>query len=230
MPINIKTGERYNFDFKKLIDFPKKYYNSKQFSRYLSDWQALLYRFDNMAEDEYNFFVDKCKKDIMSAPEIFQFIQAYTGDQNPYIFHFNIDNIISEIKNLRLKGKWISVKKLSQMATYDKSIDLNTYNIKRHPIIICSLCQPKSGYLVIDGNTRLNYHLVHHKWFIKYIYYDIKIRSDFLFSIDWAIYNFVNETNILIQDYQDENLMELNIGNSKIYNEDFIKEVNKAYI
>lgn len=224
MPIDFCNGEWYTFDFNKLLNDFKKNSNSNQFNKYLDDWKILLVELDNKSAIEYNYYAEKYISCEIK-PEFYQFRQKYMNNKNPYIFHFNIDNILKNIMNSKYKKYLANVKKIASIVSYDNSIIIDSRKIKREPIVLCELPMPKYRYMVIDGNTRLNYFLNNNKWLIKYIIYNIQYKSDFLLSIDWATYNFVMEIEKIINIKNSDKLGKI-IANSKIYNPFFLKETN----
>lgn len=229
MPVDIFKGEYYKFDFDKLMAMPKDVYKSDRFNKYLNDWNTLLHRLDNISIKEYNLFVNTFNRKWYY-PEYYQFTQMYMERHNPYIFNFSIEYILSNIKRLGLKKRYIGVKKLSKIASFDETITLDGRTVKPDPIIICPFILPNAKFVILDGNTRINYYLKSNKFFTSYIIYNITSKKDFLLSVDWAMYNFVYELNTFIKDCNNKNKMETNLINSKIYLSTFIDEANQNYI
>lgn len=228
MPVDVFKGEYYKFDFDKLTAMPKKVYKSDRFNKYLNDWNTLLCRLDNISPQEYNLFVDTFNRKSY-CPEYYQFTQKYIEGHNPYIFNFFIEYILSNIKRLGLKKRYIGVKKLSKIASLDDTIALDDRTVKTDPIVICPFILPNTKFVIIDGNTRMNYYLENNKLFTSHIVYNITGKNDFLLSVDWAMYNFVNEINAFIQDYNNKDRMEANLISSKIYLPAFIDEANRNH-
>lgn len=228
MPVDVLKGKYYKFDFDKLTTMPKKVYESDRFNKYLKDWNILLHRLDNISLQEYNLFVDTFNKKFY-CPEYYQFTQMYIEGHNPYIFNFFIEYILSNIKTLGLKRRYISVKKLSKIASLDETITLDGRTVKPDPIVICPFILPNAKFVILDGNTRMNYYLENQKLFTRHIIYNITSKNDFLLSVDWAMYSFVNEINAFIQDCKNKDKMELNLISSKIYLPAFIDEANRNY-
>lgn len=228
MPINIYTGKSYKFDFNSLTNIPTSYYNSKEFLIYLHDWETLLNKFDKNACTEYTNFINSCNT-FSAQPEYFQFSQPFIDGSAPYIFHFNIERILFNINNSHYHTKTTLMKSFIKSVSYDTTIILDDRKVKKTPIIICELLMPKYKYVVIDGNTRLNYFLKNNKWFVQYTIYAPNQKNDFLLSVDWAMYHFTTEVNKIIQDYNNDEKMIQNIKNSKIYNQMFIDEFNREY-
>lgn len=197
MPVDVFKGEYYKFDFDKLIEMPKDKYKSDRFNKYLNDWYSLLHRLDNISINEYNLFVYTFNRKCY-CPEYYQFTQMYMEEHNPYIFNFFIEYILSNIKTLGLRKRYIGVKKLSKISSLDETIVLDGRTVKPDPIVICPFFLPNAKFVILDGNTRMNYYLKNNKIFISYIIYNITSKNDFLLSVDWAMYSFINEINAFI--------------------------------
>lgn len=228
MPIRADSGTEYSFDFGKFIDPLNDVYCSNSFTQYLEDWKSLLYKLNREAWKEYAFFESRFSPDGNS-PEVYQFVHESGNGENSYVYNFNIEDIllrISEEKPHKSLGlTWL----ISKTASYDSSIILDDRGVKSDPIVLCKFLLPNAFFLVVDGNTRLNYCIENHKLFIKYYLYEIKHKEDFLFSVDWAMYNFVNEVNMICQDHWNKKKMEANIQRSRIFNSSFLAEANRVY-
>ena len=229
MPVDFNTGERYKFDFKKLISPSMVLYHTNEYNKYLNEWINLLIALDNSSMDEYNHFVLYCGLDMNKAPEFFQYKQAYVTNEPPYIYNFNIDRIIYNSKESETQINYALVSKLVNRIVYNSQIILDGRKVKKEPIILCELYMPKYHYLVIDGNTRLNYWLKHHKIIAEYVIYSPTKQNEFLSSVDWAMYNFINEIHTILQDYKNDELMQQHIQTSKIYDKLFIEECHRKY-
>lgn len=216
MPIDINEGKLYDFNFTELMKSPASLYNTAEFLDYLNKWKTILAYYDQKAYAEYCSFVDQCSI-LEYSPEYFQYTQQYVEHHPPYIFHFNIDRILKKISESRLPSKSIFVRKLAAIASFDTTISITNPSIKRDPIVLCKLYMPQYQYIVIDGNTRLNYYLMRRKLFTKYIIYEIEDKADFLLSVDWAMYSFIMEVTDFIQDRTDDQKMLENIKNSIIF-------------
>lgn len=216
MPIDINEGKLYNFNFGELIKAPASLCDTAEFLDYLNKWKIILEYYDQKAYTEYNSLVDQCSI-LNYCPEYFQYTQQYVEHYPPYIFHFNVDRIIKRIHESRLRSKLISVNKLLALASFDTTITISDLKIKRDPIVLCKLYTPQYQYIVIDGNTRLNFYLMRKKIFTKCIIYEIKDKSDFLLSVDWAMYCFIMEVTNFIQDYDNDHKMHEKIKNSIIF-------------
>lgn len=228
MPVDFHNEKYYEFDFDKLTTMPKEVYESDRFNKYLNDWNTLLHKLDNISRQEYNFWINTFNSKSYY-PEYYQFTQKYINGCNPYVFNFHIEYILSNIQRLGLKKRHIGVKKLSKIASLDKTITLDGGTVKSDPIVICPFILPNAKFVILDGNTRMNYYLENNKLFTRHIIYNITSKNDFLFSVDWAMYSFVNEINAFIQDYRNKDKMESNVISSKIYLSTFISEANRNY-
>lgn len=226
MPIDFNNGEYYRFDFKKLTNILTQYYNSKNFIQYLDKWKSLLIKLDNEVYEEYNHFAKEYDR-RENKPEFYQFSQKMLGNEKNYIFQFNIENILKNIKNDKYKRKITIVKKIEKIASYDKTIILDSRKVKDEPIVLCELHMPNFKYTVIDGNTRLNFFIKRKRLLIKYIIYKVKNKNDFMLSIDWATYNFIMEIESIFKNCKNINKIEKKICKSKIYDPIFLQEANK---
>ncbi len=228
MPIRVDSGSVYSFHFERFFEPLTDVYCSTSFTQYLDDWVSLLYKLNREAPKECAIFESRFTPDGCS-PEVYQFIHEFGNGENPYIYHFNIENIllkISEDKPCESVGlTWL----ISKTVSYDSSIILDDRGVKPNPIVLCKFLLQNTMFLVIDGNTRLNYCIKNHKRFIKYYLYEIRHKEDFLFSVDWAMYNFVNEVNMICRDHYNKRKMEANIQKSKVFNSSFLAEANRAY-
>lgn len=228
MPVDVFNGKYYKFDFDELTTKLKGDYKSDKLNKYLNDWNILLHRLDNISLQEYNLFVDTFSRRSYY-PEYYQFTQIYAEGYNPYIFNFFIDHILSNIQKLSLKKKYIYVKRLSKIASLDNTIALDDRSLKTDPIVICPFILPDADFIVIDGNTRMNYYLKSNKLFTSYIIYNIISKEDFLLSVDWAMYNFVYELNTFLKKYKSKDKLESVLIKSKIYLQTFIDEANRDH-
>ena len=228
MPIRADIGTEYSFNFGRFIDPLNNVYCSASFTQYLEAWKSLLYKLNQEAQKEYNFFESRFSPDG-SSPEVYQFFHESGNGENPYVYHFNIENILLRINQEKLRKFWGLTRFISKIASYDSSIVLDDRGVKPNPIVLCEFLLPNAFFLVIDGNTRLNYCIENHKRFIRYYCYKVKHKEDFLFSVDWAMYNFVNEVNKICRDHCNKNKMESNIQKSKIFNSSFLYEANRTY-
>lgn len=228
MPVDVFNGKYYKFDFDELTTKLKGDYKSDKLNKYLNDWNILLHRLDNISLQEYNLFVDTFSRRSYN-PEYYQFTQIYSEGYNPYIFNFFIDRILSNIQKLSLKKRYIYVKRLSKIASLDNTIALDDRSLKTDPIVICPFILPDADFIVIDGNTRMNYYLKSNKLFTSYIIYNIISKEDFLLSVDWAMYNFVYELNTFLKKYKSKDKLESVLIKSKIYLQTFIDEANRNH-
>ncbi len=228
MPILADSGMEYFFDFEQVIESLIDFYYSASYTKYLEDWKALLYKLNRTAQAEFALFESKCTPDGKS-PEMYQFLHEYGDDANTYAYHFNIENILSNISENEPHKSLAPTKLIANIANYDSSIILDDRGVKPDPIVLCEFWLPNSKFLVIDGNTRLAYHLATHKWFVEYYTYEITHKEDFLFSVDWAMFNFVKEVNRILRNHRNKRKMEINIQNSKINNSSFIAEADRIY-
>lgn len=228
MPICADSGTEYPFNFEQIIDPLKDVYCSTNFTQYLEEWRLLLYKLNRESQREYTLFESRFSPDGKS-PEIYQFVQEIENGEPEYFYHFNIENILLKINEESLRKSLGLTWYVSKIASYDSSIILDDRGVKHEPIVLCKFLTSNAKFIVIDGNTRLNHYIKNHKFLIRYYIYEINHKEDFLFSIDWAMYNFVNEVNIICQDHYNKRKMEENIRKSKIFNPTFLAEANRVY-
>lgn len=195
MPIDIFKGEYYSFKFEQFIKYICTLFSNKYIKEYFTRWINILNELNCISILEYhqhmNTRADYEKNNRRY--EMFTHEVYLNNSYIPYIFHYDIEQILSRIP--QKKYNKMKTKELIEITRYDNSELLTKQQIKKSPIIIVPFADVDSYYLVIDGNKRLTYRVKKRKRITKYILLNDINKSDFILSCDWAMYFLYCEIN-----------------------------------
>lgn len=181
------SNNSYSFPFELFLNqfeplsvsYPKTY-------NYINRWRDIFIKLEAKTLKEYQDF-NSIQKDNNKSYEYFQYSLDFPQFSSKFIFHFDIEKIKNNVKYIR--KKYIFTKRIANSVCYDKTAnDLFSLNT----IIVCPFYHHSKRLLVIDGNHSLSSAIKYKKPFVRYVHY-FPHSSDFIFSIEWAMYLFINE-------------------------------------
>lgn len=187
MLFDLYSKNSYSFPFELFfnqfeplsISYPKAY-------NYINRWREIFIKLETKTLKEYQYF-NSIQKGNTKPYEYFQYSLDFPQFSSKFIFHFDIEKIKNNAKSIRKKHMF--TKKISNSVCYDKTA---TDKFSLNTIIVCPFYHHSSNLLVIDGNHSLLSAIKYKIPFVRYIYY-FPHSSDFVFSIEWAMYLFINE-------------------------------------
>ena len=191
---NINNNQQINFPFDKFIYEVSNKFSSKIIKDYIFNWNRYFDIFESVFEIEYNEFFKRYFpfEQNNKRYEYFQFTQHFDEVNSFYIYNFDIEEL--KIRTKKLKSQRMSTKKLEKISHYYFYSNIPKLKIN-NPIILYPFYLGNKNFLIIDGNHRFSYRLNNNKLFTKAIFLDSANVSDFIFSIDWAMFMFVREIN-----------------------------------
>lgn len=189
MPFDLNSFEHYEFNFDDLLAPLIQYRNDDFFIHYIQSWSRIFHEFESRIPTELSSFLGSHNDISKVMHEYFQYEQSFSENNSHYIFHFDIEHIKHTVSN---QNKQImSTHKF--LALIDKNpIDKQCFSL--HPVVIVPYITETANYIVVDGNHGLATALKYKFPFIRYVLYRPNL-NDFIFSIDWAFYNFYNDIN-----------------------------------
>ncbi len=209
MLIDLYSGNYYTFSFKELFEYLHSLSQMPIYTEYLNKWKSLLSLLEKNVEAEKKNFQRISAN--FSNYEWYQFECSIPQISSRYLYHFNIESILSNINYKN--SKYAFVHRISKIAKHNFISNVDKTKLKKDPIVISPLLTTDCFYTVIDGNARLSYKIEKHSPFVKYCVYYPKNMSDFLFSVDWGVYWLTYEVNCIMNHHD----MEKAIKQSIIY-------------
>lgn len=215
---DIIKNYKFGFFLKLFFEIYREYSDTEEYQLYLSKWEYILSLLRKSIKSDYKQY------NKLIIQEIYQYEFPFKLNfAEKYTFFFNIDNILKKVDFSDYKI--FDVEELKNNAV-TKKIDIIDDKVKSDPIILINFNKINPTNVVIDGNTRLSYHIDKGYSTIKAITYEANNRDDFILSFDWAFFCFFSEmTGLLKLRNSDKFLPELK--KSFIYSENFISEVNQ---
>ncbi len=196
MPINFEKKSIYTIDYELLYKFLNKFdiFKNKDIqSGYLSDWLALLKRYDKLSISNINNLVYNLPSTC--------FLYYFYYDSILLRVNFNVSNLVTLAQlnpPINFESKYFSVELenscsffWNKPSTFIKNIN-NTNPIVAVPFYLA----PTSKYLIVDGNHRIARAL---KFDVPIIQISILSNKDlidkkyFLSEFDFYLYVFINE-------------------------------------
>lgn len=192
---NINNNEEINFPFNNFAYQVSTIFSSKIIKDYIFNWSCYFDIFKSVFEIEYNEFLDRYSpfEENNKRYEYYQFTQHFDELNTFYVYNFDIESL--KIRTKRLKSRKVSTKKLESISHYYFHSEVSKTSIINNPVILYPFYLNNKSFLMVDGNHRFSYRLNNNKLFTKAIFLNSSNLSDFIFSIDWAMYMFLWEIN-----------------------------------
>lgn len=186
----------YDFPFDALIYCLMSQCSLDEHKNYFKRWSKIFADLDSICAKEMKLF--EFKRAVFDTNsnkyETYNFEHDMPDISAVYRYNFDMEQI--KIRAHNRNSISCSVELLNEIAWYtdkqshDILIDLPIFLFPYHVEISDSNV---SDYLVVDGNKRLCYALKNNIQYIDAIIFDDVQRSDFITSIDWAMFTCMND-------------------------------------
>lgn len=203
---NINNQQQINFPFDNFTYKVSSMFSSKIIKEYIFNWKQYFELFSSVFDIEYSEFIQRFEQyeKVKKRYEYYQFSQHFDEVKDTYLYNFDIERI--KIRTNHTKFKRLFTKKIECISNFCFYPNVLKSEINIKPIILYPFCLDNKSFLIIDGNHRFSYQLNNNKLLTKAIFMDSANLSDFIFSIDWAMFMFVWEANKLLNNLITEDI------------------------